>query len=262
MEIRHLKRMASASSEKLSNGDDETVCSLIDERFGSGLAQVVPEALSDQFPRLSLVNDDDLGLVLTFSARLRDRDDGTSLGWMIRRVFFDQHVAVHLGLFVAPAHRRTKLGTELLAVSVDSYDRWGIARITMNAGYDLGRWHWARLGFEFARVEAQQRVVAHARRVIERLHLDLEIDDNASPAQVETLTASQVTSLRSVASVSERFDHDPVLEAARNGFDIDAPMRLGQAVLLCGPTWPAELLLAGAGRDALEAYFRRRLGTP
>ncbi len=260
MQVRRLRKIAEGSGSALSESDEAVVLGLIEEAYGTERLRLEVVGVGPSFPRLALA-DGPHGLVLSFGARLRLRTTGEIVGYMLRRVFFDQHIAVHVSHEIDPAHRDDRHGTELLDSAVRAYDAWQIMRIELRAGFDLGRWHWARVGFDFARVEEQDAAIKHTRHVISALGTDVAVDDDASAQDLEALASPIPASLREVAAVSERFDHKPVLLAARNGINIDAPMRLGKAILLCGPTWAAACRLNGTQRARLDAYIARRLGS-
>ncbi len=260
MNVEDLKEIAQRSDGGLSKQDDALLRAWIDEAFGTDAVRV-DVARVGGMPELA-VRAGAWGLVLEFGAVLRERGSGRAVGWFARRILVDAKVAIHSGMEIVHAYRDRGLGTALIARAVATYDVLGIERITLHAGYDLGRWHWARLGFEPIEDDEHDALLEHARSVVERLSLGLEIADEMLVQELAALNSATPVSLRQVSAASERFDRvNPVLDAAKNGIDVDAPIALGQAILLCGPSWSAELWLTGPFRTVFDEYVRRRLET-
>lgn len=264
MDVDQLTSMAERSVGNISAEDDQALRAWIDQAFGTTEIAVIAIDGGGDVPHLSLSAEDPFGLVLEFGARLHRRSDDARVGVMTRRLFVDAHVAAHTALVVDRGLRGVGIGTELFASSLRLYDELGIERVLLMAGFDLGRWHWARLGFDFARIESQAQVIAHARRVIDQLSLDVLVTDDASPAEIEGLRSSSSVTLRQAAMASDTSDRERVLiEAGKNGIGLDDAMPLGKALLLTGPAWHGELFVHGAGRAVADAYIaaRRETGT-
>ena len=262
MDVDQLKLMAERSVDDLVAEDDQALRAWIDQAFGTSETAVIAAHGGGDVPHLSLSVDDQFGLVLEFGARLQRRSDDARVGVMTRRLFLDRHVAAHTALVVDRRFRNAGIGTALFASSLRLYDELGIERVLLMAGFDLGRWHWARLGFDFARIESQAQVIAHARRVIDQLSLDVLVTDDASPAEIEGLRSSSSVTLRQAAMASDTSDRERVLiEAGKNGIGLDDAMPLGKALLLTGPAWHGELFVQGSGRAAADAYIAARRET-
>jgi GNAT superfamily N-acetyltransferase len=58
-------------------------------------------------------------------------------------------VAEHNWLKVEPEHRGKGFSAALLLRSFDFYRALGLRRVELDAGIQTGKWHWARVGFEF-----------------------------------------------------------------------------------------------------------------
>jgi GNAT superfamily N-acetyltransferase len=254
VEIRRLKRIAAAGTAEWSEQDDAALCAWIDDALGSDRVRIEVAALDRLIPRL-VVRGGVSGLVLAYSARLLDRATGERLGWEARRMFLDLGIAAHSELQLERDKRGHGYARSLLQAAVASYDRWGVKQITLKAARDLGRWYWAHVGFDFADEATSARVRMHAHHVIQSLGIDVALSGEASAFEIAGLRTSSPVTLRKVAQVSERFDHKPVLDAARNGIEIDVPMALGMAIMLCGPPWYGALELFGADRARLDAYL-------
>jgi GNAT superfamily N-acetyltransferase len=257
MDVGQLRLMAERSVDGLTPDDDHALRAWIDQAFGTDVVRAEIAPVIDGVPKV-LLSVGQHGLQLVFGARLVDRTTGQRIGWFARRIAVDAQVAVHIGMQLDIAFRGKGIGTELLARAVSTYDALGIMDIALRAGFDLGRWHWARLGFEIALEQDQAAVIAHALRVVEHMSLDVTINEALGVRHIAGLISPHPVTLRDVAVASGAFDARRVLKLARGGIDIDAAMPLGKAILLCGPEWNAALRLRGPSRIVFDEYVRHR----
>lgn len=88
---------------------------------------------------------------LDYSLTLTCPESGSQIGTMSRALYFSEGDApeVHHSYFELDANTQKKgVAKELLARSVEMYDKIGAERVTLTAGLDVGGYAWAKYGFK------------------------------------------------------------------------------------------------------------------
>jgi GNAT superfamily N-acetyltransferase len=174
-----------------------------------------------------------------------------------RKVYLDQQYADHRWLKVEPPFRGRGLSSALLLRSFDFYRDLGLNGVELEAGMETGKWHWARVGFEFMLPEQREKVRGWAIEVTEALNLGgLKIETFSAATQFARMEGSRDVSLAEIAdalpALRQRIDVEVVAE--KNGLEMDQPIALGRAVMLTGPPWEGHLELHGPSYAAFKSY--------
>jgi GNAT superfamily N-acetyltransferase len=190
--------------------------------------------------------------------------DGGYVGAFQRRLQLEPAWAVHELLVIDPAYRGRGIGPRLLLSSFALYDELEIEEVHLVAGLETGRWYWAHMGFDFLKGGDREMVQAWAREVCEALDVKPQsLGADSSAGQIARLRSDRDVTLEELAAAMP--DQRPRLEtdvAEKNGFAMDRPIPLGQAIMLTGPQWRAYLQLQGPQRLAFEEAALERTSRP
>jgi hypothetical protein len=164
--------------------------------------------------------------------------------------------AEHKWLKVEPWCRGVGISSAFLLRSFELYDGLGVDRVEVEAHMETGKWHWARVGFEFQTPRDLERVRDYAREAIQELRLDgaPQIDDFSSATQFALMTARQSVSLEELAAALPHRREQAEAAARKNSLAMDDPLPLGRLVMLTGPIWNGYLDLNGPERAQFKAY--------
>lgn len=242
--------------EELTNGQAIDLAEHIDHFPEVKAAFGIPNATLELIPgkcEASLEDGGTLELVGFIHARSDAQDH--LVAQFQRKIRLDQECAEHKWLKVEPAFRGYGISSALLLRSFDFYKALGLSGVELDAGMETGRWHWARVGFEFMWPKDRTRVRAWALEVTERL--------NVHRPGMETFTsATQFARMEGNRKVSlaELADSTPLLRdrieavAKQNYLEMEECIPLGRAVMLTGPGWEGRLDLHGPSYVQFKSY--------
>jgi GNAT superfamily N-acetyltransferase len=159
---------------------------------------------------------------------------------------FERSCELH-DMHVEPAFRRSRFGRLYLATLAQLCEDLGVEAITLMAN-DVGRYSWARMGFDFFDVETRDRVLAAAQDFAAALGRPVDLAGVEHAWDLAELPG-EVTLAEFATARGDAAPPDP-----------EERMRLGQALLL-GPTdneWAGKLQLGAKspGRVRLDIYTR------
>lgn len=230
-------------------------------------------------------------------AVIADDIQGQVVGEIERDLILDHDVVRHGLLKLQDVYRGSGVSLVLLSQALPVYRRLGLRAIVVHAALETGRWHWARLGFDFA--TPSERATAIGWGVLALAGLSRAPVSPDAPArrlaQLGTGSPSEAASMAEVrgaveaelarwradpdrrmaadelarewdrrarAESADRFTAlDPArteLLASRNGLDASEEIALGKAIMLAGPDWEGVFDLADeASQDAFDREFSR-----
>jgi GNAT superfamily N-acetyltransferase len=230
-------------------------------------------------------------------AVIADDIQGQVVGEIERDLILDHDVVRHELLKLQDAYRGSGVSLVLLSQALPIYRQLGLRAIVVHAALETGRWHWARLGFDFATPSERATAIgwgvlalaglgrapispdAPARRLAQlgtgsppeaasmaevRGAVEVELACwRADPAR--RIVADELArewDRRARAESADRFtaldSARTALLASRNGFDASEEIALGKAIMLAGPDWEGVFDLADqASQDAFDREFSR-----
>jgi GNAT superfamily N-acetyltransferase len=230
-------------------------------------------------------------------AVIADDAERQLVGEIERDLILDRGVVRHELLKVQDAYRGRGVSLVLLGQALPIYRQLGLRAVALHAALETGRWHWARLGFDFA--TPIERAIALGWGALALAGLGREPIDPDAPArrlaQLGTGSPQDEASMvdvwggvqaelarwrgdpdrrraadelaqewdrRALAESANRFTtFDPeriALLAARNGLDVSDRIALGKAIMLAGPDWEGVFDLADqASQNAFERELSR-----
>jgi hypothetical protein len=233
-------------------------------------------------------------------AVIADDTEQQVVGEIERDLILGRGVVRHELLKLQDTYRGSGVSLVLLGRALPIYRRLGLRAVALHAALETGRWHWARLGFDFA--TPSERAIALGWGVLALAGLGCESIDPDAPAmrlaQLGVGSPPQAASMdevrgaveselvrwradprrraaadelarewdrRALAESAGRFTAlDPArieLLAARNGLDASDRIALGKAIMLAGPDWEGVFDLADrASQDAFDREFSRSFG--
>jgi hypothetical protein len=173
-----------------------------------------------------------------------------------RKVRFAPGYAEHKWLKVEPWCRGVGISSAFLLRSFELYNGLGIGRVELEAQMETGKWHWARVGFEFQTPRDLEQVREWAQEVVCALDLDEPppVDRFTSASQFALMTARENVSLSAVADALPHKRDQAEAAARNNSLDMDDRIPLGRAVMLAGPSWNGYLDLGSPEHAQFEAY--------
>ena len=180
---------------------------------------------------------------------------GTVFGLIQRRLLLGPRLANHQVLYIHPAFRGHGINLALLERSFDFYDELELDAVYLQAAMATGRWHWARVGFDFVRAEDRNAVRDWALEVVRATGVrGLRVDRYTSANQFAFMGGNRKLSLGAIAQAMPSHATRINEVAQGNGLTMDERIALGRAVMLTGPTWFGSLELRGPGRAVFRAY--------
>jgi hypothetical protein len=247
------------------------------------------------FPNDSVIHVGDHRLFVR--AVIADDLQGQVVGEIERDLILDHQVVRHELLKLQDAYRGSGVSLVLLGRALPIYRRLGLRAVAVHAALETGRWHWARLGFDFATPSERATAIGWAALALAGLgRAPIPPDaparrlaqlgtgsppEAASMAEVRGAVQAELArwradpsrrsaadelagewDRRARAESADRFTTlDPeriALLAARNGLDASEEIALGKAIMLAGPDWEGVFDLADqASQDAFDREFSR-----
>ena len=188
---------------------------------------------------------------------LRMGDSGVA--FVQRRFLLQSRAVIHEYLYVHPEARGKGINVVLLTSLFQLYDEMDMREVLLQAGLASGRWHWARVGFDFLGDADLEKVRNWFVETLDKLGIDLRADRYTSAAQFARMGGNRTLSLQQILDVyPERKTH--ILEIADgNGLRLDERIPLARALLLCGPEWFGRMDLQGPGRIVFDQYAQRKI---
>jgi GNAT superfamily N-acetyltransferase len=172
-----------------------------------------------------------------------------------RRLQFEDRWAIHEYLEVKPPFRGRGINLRLLQSSFALYEALGLDSVHLKASLATGRWHWARVGFEFHRAADLAAVRDWAVRVCDALELkEPDLPGFSSAAQIVRMGGDCTTSFAQMSAAMPGEEKRLRSLASENGLDPGTSIPLGRAVMLSGPDWMGRLELNGPSRVAFDIY--------
>lgn len=172
-----------------------------------------------------------------------------------REIRLDQDCAEHKWLKVEPVFRGYGISSALLLRSFSFYKALGLSAVELDAGMETGRWHWARVGFEFMWPKDREKVRAWALEVTGRLGLYRPgIRAFGSATQFARMEGPRKVSLEEVADAFPEIRSRLPSVAAQNCLAMDDRIAIGRAVMLTGPGWEGRLDLHGPSYAQFKSY--------
>jgi hypothetical protein len=230
-------------------------------------------------------------------AIIADDTEQQVVGEIERDLILDHDVVRHELLKLQDAYRGSGVSLVLLSQALPIYRRLGLRIVAVHAALETGRWHWARLGFDFASPSERATAIGWALLALAGLgRAPVSPDaparrlaqlgtgsppEAASMAEVRSAVEGELTrwradpgrrtaadelarewDRRARAESANRFTAlDPAriaLLAKRNGLDASQEIALGKAIMLAGPDWKGVFDLADqASQDAFDREFSR-----
>jgi len=195
---------------------------------------------------------------IRFGGVLRAGEDQL-IGLIQRRLMVGNGYAIHERLYLLAEARGRGINVVSLQGAFDLYDQIGIDRVILAAALDTGRWHWARVGFEFLLESDREAVRRWVSGALKALQIgDLRVDRYTSTAQFARMGGSRKISLGALAEALPRERRRIEKIALGNNLDLGESIDLGRALMLTGPPWWGVLELNGPGRQAFKAYADRK----
>lgn len=172
-----------------------------------------------------------------------------------RKVHLDGSCAEHKWLKVAPWCRGVGISSAFLLRSFEFYRELGISRVELEAQMETGKWHWARVGFDFETPGDFSKVREWALEATTALGVDgLHVEGFTRATQFARMVGKRDISLKELAQAVPRKRGQAEKVAEQNSLQMETPIALGRAVMLTGPSWNGYLELDGPGYAQFKAY--------
>lgn len=159
--------------------------------------------------------------------------------------------AYHDACEVKPEFRGRGISLKLMDGCLKLYERLGLTEARVQAS-ETGRWHWARVGFQFSPPSSGQKVRDWAAELCDALEVRATIEPTASATQLVALGGNRKISMADVAAAVPRKAEEARRSAAANGLDFEERIEFGRAMLLTGPEWDGRLGIREADRVLFE----------
>jgi hypothetical protein len=184
---------------------------------------------------------------------------GREVGLLQRRLLLGLGIAVHELLVLEHGARGFGVSSVLLKRCFALYDELGFERVILQT--DLtGKWHWARLGFDFVLDKERKMVREWTKRALSALGItNLRVEGYESAAQFARMGGARKLALEELARALPPERPRITRIAGENGLRLDQEVDLARALMLCGPQWWGALELQGPGRVAFEAYAEAKI---
>lgn len=184
---------------------------------------------------------------------------GIELGLIQRRLMLADGYAIHEVLILKSEVRGFGVSAVLLKRCFEFYDQLGFDLVILEADM-TGKWHWARLGFDFLLERDLENVRNWTTRALVALGIEsLRVDGYSSAAQFARMGGTRKVALADLARClpPER----PRIEriAGENGLQPEDEIAIARALMICGPKWFGRLELRGPGRVAFKAYAQAKI---
>lgn len=167
----------------------------------------------------------------------------------------EEGYAEHKWLQVAPEFRGFGISSAFLLRSFDLYRGLGIAHVEVEASMETGKWHWARVGFDFAYGAEREAVRKWARQVCGALGIEIpKLESFTTATQFARLAARPQVSFEELATRMPAVRETAEIAAEKNFVAMSDPIPLGRLVMLSGPAWFGVLELEGPGYAQFKSY--------
>jgi GNAT superfamily N-acetyltransferase len=242
--------------EGLTNGQAIDLADHIEAFPEIEAAFSIPNAALELIPGRCEASLEDGGtLELVGFIHARGSGTGHLVAQFHREIRFDHDCAEHRWLKVEPQFRGYGISSALLLRSFGFYRALGISAVELDAGMETGRWHWARVGFDFMWPKDREKVRAWAREVIDRLGVQQAgIDAFISATQFALMEGNRKVSLAELAGAIPEMRERIEAVAAQNYLQMETRIALGRAVMLTGPGWDGRLDLNGPSYVQFKSY--------
>lgn len=183
-------------------------------------------------------------------------DDGTEPGLQFKRhLKLGEGCADHQWLKVAPPLRGIGLSSALLLRSFAFYKSIGLRSVELDAAMEAGKWHWARVGFEFmwpAEAAAVKRWALEVAAAVKPEGLNVAALTTAT--QFAHMEARRGITLAELSKSFPKKAEQIEKVAKQNDLAMDQPIPFGRAVMLTGPRWEGLLDLEGPSYHQFKSY--------
>jgi hypothetical protein len=186
--------------------------------------------------------------------------DGLDLGLIQRRLMLRDQYAIHEVFILKEFARGRGVSSVSLKRCFTFYDGLGFSDVILEADM-TGKWHWARVGFDFVLDKDRENVRNWTIRSLNALKIEgLRVEGYTSAAQFARMGGTRKLSLGGVARALPAAERGRVARiASENGLALDEEIELARALMLCGPRWFGRLELQGPGRVAFDTYARAKI---
>jgi GNAT superfamily N-acetyltransferase len=244
--------------ESLTAGQEVDLCTRFEDFPELRAAFTIPHAELHLMPGRCVASLEDGGSIELVGLLKTSLDDGTEPALQFHRLLkLGERCAEHRWLKVAPALRGIGLSSALLLRSFEFYRALGISSVELDAAMETGKWHWARVGFEFMWPDQAAEVKQWALAVAEALGIEgANVEALSTATQFARMEGRRGVSLEEIARAFP--DRAKVLDfreiADENGFDVKERVAFGRAVMLTGPRWEGRLDLKGPSYQQFKSY--------
>jgi GNAT superfamily N-acetyltransferase len=242
--------------ERLTNGQAIDLADHIDQFPEVKAAFSIPNATLELIPGRCEASLEDGGTLELVGYLHSSNGVGDHLVAQFQReIHLDQECAEHKWLKVEPAFRGYGISSALLLRSFGFYKALGLSGVELDAGMETGRWHWARVGFEFIWPKDRERVRSWALEVAERLNVHRPgMETFESATQFARMEGNRKVSLAELAESIPAMRSRIEAVAAQNYLGMETRIQLGRAVMLTGPGWEGRLDLHGPSYVQFKSY--------
>ena len=174
-------------------------------------------------------------------------DDETQVASFKRTLHLGEGWAYHDACEVKPEYRGQGISLKMLNGCLGLYEELGISEARVQAS-ETGRWHWARVGFQFSPVSAGQKVREWAAELCETFEVRASIDQETSTTQLVGLGGNRKVSMAEIAAAIPRKTEEAEKAAECNDLGFEERIEFGRAMLLTGPEWDGRLGIKEAER--------------
>ena len=241
--------------EELTNGQSVDLAAHIEDFSEVKEAFSIPNTELELIEERSEASLEDGGALKLVGFLYVDSGDRTHLvAQFHRELRLDQECVEHKWLKVEPPFRGYGISSALLLRSFDFYKALGLKGVELDASMETGRWHWARVGFEFMWPRDLERVREWALEVTAQLDVHRPgIEAFESATQFARMEGHRKVSLGEIdAATSTSVDVKAI--AKQNFLDMETRIPLGRAVMLTGPGWEGRLDLHGPSYTHFKSY--------
>ena len=169
----------------------------------------------------------------------------------MRTLQLDERWAYHEACEVKPEFRGRGISLKLMDRCLELYKELELTEARVQAS-ETGRWHWARVGFQFSPLSSGQKVREWARELCDALDVRATVGDTASTTQLAALGGTRKVSMADIATAIPHKAEEAQRSAAANGLEFEERIEFGRAMLLTGPEWDGRLGLGEADRVLFE----------
>ena len=244
--------------ESLTPGQEVDLAARLDEFPEVREAFSIPHAELHLMPGRCIASLEDGGSIELVGFLKTPLDRGTEAGLQFHRhLKLGERCAEHQWLKVAPALRGMGLSSALLLRSFQFYRDLGITSVELDAAMETGKWHWARVGFEFMWPDQAAEVKRWALAVGDSLGVEgVNVEALSTATQFARMEGRRGISLEEIAQVfpdrAKALDFAEI--ASENGFEMQERVAFGRAVMLTGPRWEGRLDLNGPSYQQFKSY--------